>query len=458
MPSALRFPDGSYARHTDVHQILERFHQSKCVEITGYSNLGKSGLLRLLAEPDVWQRELGEVAKEFLPVYIDCNRMVEVTDQGIYELILRCLRESDPVLFDNTELLAAYEGLTAPASEFQIPLSFNRGITAAVQADSRKLVLLFDEFDEPFAQIDSRVCLNLRAKRDRYGSALTYATATVEPLNEIRFGDHCAEFCELFVQERWNLAPLTVDDLAHYVRNAGEGAGVEIEQSDTEFLYSWTGGHPGLLIGATHILVNALVDAGEGAEHWLVQRELVPLLHESPTLEQENQKIWQNCTADQKAALFALFRNQPADQSQLSDLEERHILARVEGDYSAFSQLFAHFIQIKHEAQAKQKQKAATSTGLWLDADSGSILIDGQPAETLTKLEYQLMTLLFDNADKIIDKYQIVVGVWGDEYIDEVDDARIEKLVSRLRQKIEPDPTSPRFITTVRGRGYRLVL
>ncbi|MCB0130073.1 MAG: winged helix-turn-helix domain-containing protein, partial [Caldilineaceae bacterium] len=35
---------------------------------------------------------------------------------------------------------------------------------------------------------------------------------------------------------------------------------------------------------------------------------------------------------------------------------------------------------------------------------------------------------------------------------------RIEKLVSRLRQKIEPESSEPRFLTTVRGRGYRLVV
>ena len=38
-----------------------------------------------------------------------------------------------------------------------------------------------------------------------------------------------------------------------------------------------------------------------------------------------------------------------------------------------------------------------------------------------------------------------------------LDDARIEKLVSRLRAKIEPDPTNPRYLTTLRGRGYKLV-
>jgi two-component system response regulator RegX3 len=38
-----------------------------------------------------------------------------------------------------------------------------------------------------------------------------------------------------------------------------------------------------------------------------------------------------------------------------------------------------------------------------------------------------------------------------------VDDARIEKLVSRLRQKIEPDAANPKYLITMRGRGYKLL-
>jgi DNA-binding response OmpR family regulator len=50
----------------------------------------------------------------------------------------------------------------------------------------------------------------------------------------------------------------------------------------------------------------------------------------------------------------------------------------------------------------------------------------------------------------------IVEAVWGGQYMDNVDDARIEKLVSRLRAKIEHDPTNPRYLLTQRGRGYKL--
>jgi len=84
------------------------------------------------------------------------------------------------------------------------------------------------------------------------------------------------------------------------------------------------------------------------------------------------------------------------------------------------------------------------------------VWVDGQQIEALTDLEYRLLLLLYGRLGKICDKYQIVEAVWGEDYIDQVDDARIDKLLSRLRSKIEPDPRNPRYLVTVRGRGYKL--
>ena len=83
------------------------------------SNIGKSALMRLLAQPDVWVQELGEAAQEFLPVYIDCNRILDLTEQGFCELVLRCLQEASPSLAALPELVHAYDTLVAPASDFQ---------------------------------------------------------------------------------------------------------------------------------------------------------------------------------------------------------------------------------------------------------------------------------------------------------------------------------------------------
>jgi two-component system response regulator RegX3 len=94
--------------------------------------------------------------------------------------------------------------------------------------------------------------------------------------------------------------------------------------------------------------------------------------------------------------------------------------------------------------------------GVQVDLDSGEVWVDGTRVPTLTNLEYRLLLLIYGRLGKICDKYEVVEAVWGEEYLDQVDDARIEKLVSRVRQKIEPDDANPRYLVTVRGRGYKL--
>jgi two-component system response regulator RegX3 len=115
-----------------------------------------------------------------------------------------------------------------------------------------------------------------------------------------------------------------------------------------------------------------------------------------------------------------------------------------------FARLFTRYVQ--RQGLARQ----GMPSGIYLDTDAGEVWVNGVRAQTLTDLEYRLLLLLYGRMEKICDKYQIVEAVWGQEYIDEVDDARIEKLVSRLRAKLEPDPADPHFLVTVRGRGYKL--
>jgi DNA-binding winged helix-turn-helix (wHTH) protein len=226
-----------------------------------------------------------------------------------------------------------------------------------------------------------------------------------------------------------------------------------LQRADAEFVYQWTGGHPGMLDGVCHLLADALhSDPEESTDRWAFHRSLVPSVRREPVLVDECDKIGLELTTAERETLLALFAGAETDSAAMDRLRLRHLLFDVDGEPRLFGRLMALYVQQKVDKPAAQPER------LWVDRDSGEVLVNGKAAETLTRLEYQLMLLLFDNVDKIVDKYQIVAGVWGEGYIDSVDDARIEKLVSRLRQKIEPDPASPQFVTTVRGRGYRLVL
>ncbi len=453
MTTTLRLSDGSYMRQTDIEPIVGLLNSSRCVEVTGFSNVGKSSLMRLLAHADVWLHQLGEEGSEYLPVYIDCNRMLEMTEQGFYELVLRCLQESSQVLAKNQELQSAYEALVAPANVFQVPLSFSNGLTAALQKSQYKLILLFDEFDEPFQRIDTRVFLNLRAKKDRYGNRLVFVTATVWPLAVLRPGEHSSEFGELFSHQTWHLAPLPSHDVARYMRSFAARHSLDLTAEDIDFVYQWTGGHPGYLEGVSRILGDAVAAMDQGskgkADRFVFHRGLIEQLRQDPTLHMESEKIWDSCTSEQQETLRFLFSGLVADPATLSQLMKHHVLVQKKEDLRAFCRLFAEYVM------ARQTDTVG-GDGVDVDSESGEVSINGRQID-LTALEYQLIRLLFQNSNRIVDKYQIVQEVWGDEGLREVDDARIEKLVSRLRQKVEPDPSNPVYIVTVRGRGYRLV-
>ncbi|MCC6458754.1 MAG: winged helix-turn-helix domain-containing protein [Caldilineaceae bacterium] len=456
MPRTLRLQDGSYMRHLDVHNLLQYLYNGQCVQVVGFSNVGKSALLRLLAQPDVWTQELGEAGQEFLAVYVDCNRMLEMSDQGFYELVLRCLQEASPTLAALPELRSAYEMLVTPASEFQVPLGFTRGVTAVLQATQQSVIFLLDEFDEPFTQLDSRVFLNLRALRDRHSAQLTYVTATNQPLTVPPSTPHVAEFCELFAPRTWFLAPLTRLDVERSVRAFMDAYEADFTPADVDFIFQWAGGHPNL-VESVCIHLDAALDHARGlrpSEHWELHQNVARQLLNDERIKQECAKLWDGCTPEEQAELIALCRTpqQPTNQHVLANLVRRHLVLRVEGHYLIFCRLLQEFVRRKTVAQP------AVPTRLWVNVESGDVLVDNKPVETLTSLEYKLMLLLFYNVDKIVDRYQLVTDVWGEEYLDEVEDARIEKLISRLRQKIEPDPSNPRFLMTIRSRGYRLQL
>lgn len=73
----------------------------------------------------------------------------------------------------------------------------------------------------------------------------------------------------------------------------------------------------------------------------------------------------------------------------------------------------------------------------------------------LRPTEYRLLYHLMQNAGWVISHDQILANVWGYEYRDEPHYVRL--YVNYLRQKLEEDPSNPKYILTERGVGYRFV-
>ena len=436
-------------REAEIDDIKAAALEGRCSALVGMSNVGKSFLLRALC------KEAANAAASAIFVYVDCNRMVEFTEQGFYELVLRCVRSALAAGRVGEGLASTleqcYADVVAPSTPLLAPLRFSEAISATCEGVAQRPVLVLDGFDEVMQGIDDRVLLNLRALRDSYPGSLTYVTATRRRLTALRQSHGAGEFAELFGQSTHFLAPLETEAATALVGQWVTADGLSVGPEDVPLLLEEAGGHPALLAAASHVL-SRLRQEAEAIQRPLLAAQIREQLDSDVACQAECAKFWQGLEQDERRALLQLGSEEPAVRPAVwQALLERHLLQPGATGPQPFCRLFASFVRRQRIARQRDVR------GVRVDVEAGDVWVDGRRIPPLTGLEYRLLLLLYGHLDKIVDKYAVVEAVWGQAYMDEIDDARIEKLVSRLRQKLEPDPSQPRYLITVRGRGYRLV-
>ncbi|MEO3779678.1 response regulator transcription factor [Micromonospora sp. B11E3] len=87
-----------------------------------------------------------------------------------------------------------------------------------------------------------------------------------------------------------------------------------------------------------------------------------------------------------------------------------------------------------------------------MDIERHVVTVDGAPVQLPLK-EFELLELLLRNAGRVLTRGQLIDRVWGADYVG--DTKTLDVHVKRLRSKVEPEPSAPRFIVTVRGLGYK---
>jgi len=91
---------------------------------------------------------------------------------------------------------------------------------------------------------------------------------------------------------------------------------------------------------------------------------------------------------------------------------------------------------------------------LTLDNTAHIVTVDGTAVD-LTALEFELLGALASAPGRVYSRGQLIEKVWGWDFFG--DERIVDVHVRKIRQKIGDDPAEPRFISTVRGVGYRFV-
>jgi DNA-binding winged helix-turn-helix (wHTH) protein len=245
-------------------------------------------------------------------------------------------------------------------------------------------------------------------------------------------------FYALFTRSVQGLPPYTGDDARRIVSEVQARRSLALDDDVIDAVIAHSGGHAGLIIA----LCDALAKTPDLApDAW----------HTQPAVRDMCQRLWGSLSEREQLALSQVALGYAvADAPTASMLQLKWLLRPHEAGTNSrlFSPLFEHFVRA-HGVVGGQ--------ALSVDERAHVVWAGGQRIDGLTAREFDLLALLARKPGEVHDRRDILQALNpGLDYTETLDNA-VDALVKRVRRKIEPTPGYPRYLVSVRGKGYKLI-
>jgi DNA-binding response OmpR family regulator len=112
----------------------------------------------------------------------------------------------------------------------------------------------------------------------------------------------------------------------------------------------------------------------------------------------------------------------------------------------------AHIARYERLTNRHQPKQEIRVRGLVIDQESRRVFIN-DVEKIFTAKEFDLLTLLATNPNRVFSKEHLFDRIWGIDAVGDISTVTVH--IRKIREKIETDPSSPVFIETVWGVGYR---
>jgi hypothetical protein len=313
----------------------------------------------------------------------------------------------------------------------------------------RHLVFFLDQFDEVCLEGPPRTLANLRGLRESFKYRVSFVVFTRRTLPRLADGPELDEFYELVAPNVLGLQPYSEQDARLLLQRVSERYSLELGP-EGDRLISLTGGHPGLLRAAYLAVAQdgvVLPDQDAGALDTLLG---------VPNVAEECSKLWGSIDSDEQMMLARceLGLESPSGGEVEQMLRLKGLLTETDtGDLEVFTPLFGMYVQ---------QQGGPWRDAVYLDKATERVWVLGEMiTPELSRLEFRLLEALLERQGEVCSRDHLLQRIYTDEYEQTeggLDDDRLNQLVRRLRNRIEPVAQKPRFLETVRGRGFRLVV
>ncbi len=431
-----QYPEAS--REKEIKELLTFIQGGSSVQVVGIPGSGRTNIFRFLTySTNIRKYHLKEKSDSTHFVLID---MSEVKGRDLFEVtkyMFLCLADS---LLER-RYIKEYETLS---NQFKETLSYKddlvlfQSLKQAVDYLSTEkgmsIIFLFDRFDEYIPSVSVEFFVNLRSLRDRVKYQFSCVFALTRPLEDVLEEDLLSPFYEFVGGHIVYVKLLDEVSMGFRLSYLEQITGNTLGEKIIKDLLSLTGGHGRL----TRVCAECLLSQAEE------RKDLAIFLLSQKTVRDALRKIWKSLT--------------PVEQRIIKEEGKHTEHDPIEGYLEKVGVIYKDSLQIpllkefiSHDVPKKENNQITFDEQTQEIKKGDSVL-----SENLTRGEYRLLLFFMQNAERIIDREELISTVWDqNKSYAGVTDQALDQLIFRLRKKIEVDPTHPTHLQTVKGRGFK---
>jgi DNA-binding winged helix-turn-helix (wHTH) protein len=427
-----------------------------CV-IVSVAGGGLRRFVDFLLRTDVQQHYLGDAADAPLLLKVDCNRIHDVSEWGLCELMLTALVEGCNLRPQTVALQPEINNLRLDVIMKQNALLAQRHLELAVDIlvtrANLQLYFLLSEFDELFKTLPDLVLNHLRAVRDAHKYTVNFALCLHRFPEQLRPALKDMLSARI-AQNVLRVGLYSMEDASRMLDQLETRKGRRLSPPMRQMILHLSGRHAGLIHGIYSALVGADGDGANLGESRQNEKELLEWLMPttgyatlSPTAAVvECERLWDGLDEEEQEGLQRLAGQKTISADVLNLLESKDLVEKRGRQPLIFSPLFARFVR---------QQSSAERVRIMIDEDTRIISIGERVISDVSPLVYRLLQHLYHHLGHVCDHEEIINEVYSGQY--NVSDSSLASLVRQARQKIEPPDSPYQFLVNVRGVGYKLL-
>lgn len=414
----------SDSRRQVISSINKSLRSGTSVTLLGVSGLGKKDFLKDLTG------KISEGESIYLP--IDTASLVAATKEDFLRSLLYVLIEKLDSLKIDTEI---YRATIKETDSFLVYQGLRDALTNLINNTNSKSPIIITIYGlTHLASLEVAFFSSLRALRDVNKERIAYLFVDSLQFEKTFTQQNSGELFDIMANIKVIPYPKG-EKLEEIISNCENSFKTELSPEEKKWVADLSGGHSSLI-------KYAILYISENPNHSFSTQELL----EYPAFKRRISNILTDL-GDEKTNYLQTYISTNKTDPNMHRFLQKDLIISKKGEV---------LIPILKELQSDGSN---ADSGVPLNIKGDTLYVNGEAIEKeLSNREFRLIKLFINKPNKIVTREEVAHAIWGSEDQEKYSDWAIDQTISRIRKKLSDNGYQSKYLKTIKGRGYKIIM